>query len=57
VLVNNAAFQEHAAVARGHRRRALHETLDTNIGGYFRMARAALPHLKPGARRSSTPAR
>ena len=27
----------------------LHETLDTNIGGYFRMARAALPHLKRGA--------
>ena len=25
------------------------ETFDTNIGGYFRMARAALPHLKRGA--------
>jgi NAD(P)-dependent dehydrogenase (short-subunit alcohol dehydrogenase family) len=24
-------------------------TLETNIGGYFRMARAALPHLKKGA--------
>ncbi len=26
----------------------IQETLDTNIGGYLRMARAALPHLKRG---------
>lgn len=49
VLVNNAAFQEHAASLEDLDDRRLHETLDTNIGGYFRMARAALPHLKPGS--------
>jgi NAD(P)-dependent dehydrogenase (short-subunit alcohol dehydrogenase family) len=49
VLVNNAAFQEHAASLEDIDDRRLHETLDTNIGGYIRMARAALPHLKEGA--------
>ncbi len=48
VLVNNAAFQEHAASLEEIDDRRLQETLDTNIGGYFRMARAALPHLKRG---------
>jgi NAD(P)-dependent dehydrogenase (short-subunit alcohol dehydrogenase family) len=48
VLVNNAAFQEHAASLEDIDDRRLHETLDTNIGGYFRMARAALPHLQRG---------
>jgi NAD(P)-dependent dehydrogenase (short-subunit alcohol dehydrogenase family) len=49
VLVNNAAFQEHAASLEDIDDRRLRETLDTNIGGYVRMARAALPHLKAGA--------
>lgn len=49
VLVNNAAFQEHAASLVDLDDRRIHETLDTNIGGYLRMARAALPHLKNGA--------
>ena len=49
VLVNNAAFQEHAASLEDIDDERLHETLDTNIGGYLRMARAALPHLKQGA--------
>jgi NAD(P)-dependent dehydrogenase (short-subunit alcohol dehydrogenase family) len=49
VLVNNAAFQEHAASLEDIDDRRLHETLDTNLGGYFRMARAALPHLRSGA--------
>ena len=49
VLVNNAAFQEHAADLADLDDRRIQETLDTNIGGYLRMARAALPHLKPGA--------
>jgi NAD(P)-dependent dehydrogenase (short-subunit alcohol dehydrogenase family) len=49
VLVNNAAFQEHAESLEDIDDRRLHETLDTNLGGYFRMARAALPHLRPGA--------
>lgn len=49
VLVNNAAFQEHAASLEDLDDERIHETLDTNIGGYLRMARAALPHLKRGA--------
>ena len=49
VLVNNAAFQEHADALEAIDDERLQETLDTNIGGYLRMARAALPHLKPGA--------
>jgi NAD(P)-dependent dehydrogenase (short-subunit alcohol dehydrogenase family) len=49
VLVNNAAFQEHAVSLEEIDDRRLQETLDTNIGGYLRMARAALPHLKAGA--------
>ncbi|WP_457424461.1 SDR family oxidoreductase [Roseateles sp. P5_E7] len=49
VLVNNAAFQEHAASLEDIDDERLRETLDTNIGGYLRMARAALPHLKNGA--------
>lgn len=49
ILVNNAAFQEHADDLRDLDDRRLQETLDTNVGGYLRMARAALPHLKAGA--------
>ncbi len=48
VLVNNAAFQEHAQRLEDLDDERLMETLNTNIGGYFRMARAALPHLKEG---------
>lgn len=48
VLVNNAAFQEHASSLADIDDERLHETLDTNIGGYLRMARAASPHLKAG---------
>ncbi|MGQ3051537.1 MAG: SDR family oxidoreductase [Roseateles sp.] len=49
VLVNNAAFQEHASSLEELDDERMLETLDTNIGGYMRMARAALPHLKAGA--------
>lgn len=49
VLVNNAAFQEHADSLEDLDDERLRETLDTNIGGYMRMARSALPHLKRGA--------
>ncbi|KQY88873.1 SDR family oxidoreductase [Pelomonas sp. Root1444] len=49
VLVNNAAFQEHASSLEDLDDERIQETLDTNIGGYLRMARAALPHLKNGA--------
>ncbi len=49
ILVNNAAFQEHAQSLEDITDERLDETLRTNVGGYFYMARAALPHLKQGA--------
>jgi NAD(P)-dependent dehydrogenase (short-subunit alcohol dehydrogenase family) len=49
VLVNNAAFQEHANSLLDITDERLEETFRTNIFGYFYMARAALPHLKEGA--------
>ena len=49
ILVNNAAFQEHAGSLEDITEERLDETLRTNVHGYFHMARAALPHLKNGA--------
>lgn len=49
ILVNNAAFQEHAASLEDITDERLDETLRTNVHGYFNMARAALPHLQEGA--------
>ncbi len=49
VLVNNAAFQEHAASLADITDERLDETLRTNVGGYFFMARAAIAHLRRGA--------
>lgn len=49
LLVNNAAFQEHADSLLDLTEDRLDETFRTNIYGYFHMARAALPHLKRGA--------
>jgi NAD(P)-dependent dehydrogenase (short-subunit alcohol dehydrogenase family) len=49
ILVNNAAFQEHAATLEDITDERFDETLRTNVYGYFHMARAALPHLKPGS--------
>jgi NAD(P)-dependent dehydrogenase (short-subunit alcohol dehydrogenase family) len=49
VLVNNAAFQEHAGSLEEITEERLEETFRTNIFGYFHMAQAALPHLKEGA--------
>ncbi|WP_306591141.1 SDR family oxidoreductase [Geothrix sp. 21YS21S-4] len=49
VLVNNAAFQEHADSIEDITDERLEETLRTNVFGYFQMARAAMPHLKKGA--------
>ena len=45
ILVNNAAFQEHAAALEDITDEQLEQTFRTNIFGYFYMARAALPHL------------
>jgi NAD(P)-dependent dehydrogenase (short-subunit alcohol dehydrogenase family) len=49
ILVNNAAFQEHAHSLEDLTDERLEETFTTNILGYIRMARAALPHLKKGS--------
>jgi len=49
VLVNNAAFQQHCAALEDITDEQLQETLQTNIAGYFHMARAALPHMRRGA--------
>jgi NAD(P)-dependent dehydrogenase (short-subunit alcohol dehydrogenase family) len=49
VLVNNAAFQEHAQSLEELDDERLDETMRTNVYGYFHMARAALPHLKRGS--------
>ena len=49
VLVNNAAFQEHAESIEHITDERLEETMKTNIFGYFYMARAALKHMKKGA--------
>jgi len=48
VLVNNAAFQQHVSRLEDLSDEHLQETLQTNIAGYFHMARAALPHLPRG---------
>jgi NAD(P)-dependent dehydrogenase (short-subunit alcohol dehydrogenase family) len=49
VLVNNAAFQEHAASIEELSEERFDLTLKTNVYGYFHMAKAALPHLQAGA--------
>ena len=49
VLVNNAAFQEHADSLLDLTEERFDLTLKTNVYGYFHMAKAVLPHLKRGA--------
>ena len=49
VLVNNAAFQLHADRIEDLTDEHLDETLQTNIGGYFHMARVVVPHMGQGA--------
>ncbi len=49
VLVNNAAFQQHQPSLEEVTDEQWDRTFKTNIYAYFRMARAALPHLKPGS--------
>jgi len=48
VLVNNAAFQEHADSLEALSEEHLDMTMRTNVYGYFHMARAALAHLPRG---------
>ncbi len=49
ILVNNAAFQQHQKSLTELSDDQWDHTFKTNIYGYFRMAKAALPHLKPGS--------
>ena len=48
ILVNNAAFQEHVGSLEELTDEHLDMTMKTNIYGYIRMARAALPHMTRG---------
>jgi NAD(P)-dependent dehydrogenase (short-subunit alcohol dehydrogenase family) len=48
ILVNNAAFQEHAQSIEDISYEHFDRTLKTNLYGYFNMAKAAVPHLKEG---------
>lgn len=49
VLVNNAAFQIHAARFEDLTAKHFDETLKTNLYGYFYMAQAAVNEMKPGS--------
>lgn len=49
ILVNNAAFQEHAANLEDISDEHFDRTIKTNLYGYFYMSRAALPHLGQGS--------
>jgi NAD(P)-dependent dehydrogenase (short-subunit alcohol dehydrogenase family) len=49
VLVNNAAFQEHVMDFADLTEVHFDRTLKTNLYGYFHMAQAAVPHMKPGS--------
>jgi NAD(P)-dependent dehydrogenase (short-subunit alcohol dehydrogenase family) len=49
VLVNNAAFQLHVSRFEDLAEEQFDRTLKTNLYGYFHMAQAAVPHLKPGS--------
>jgi len=49
ILVNNAAFQEHAATIEELTETQFDLTIKTNLYGYFHMAKAALPHLGEGS--------
>jgi NAD(P)-dependent dehydrogenase (short-subunit alcohol dehydrogenase family) len=49
VLVNNAAFQNSQQDIEQISEEQWDHTFRTNIYGYFHMAKAAIPHLKPGS--------
>jgi len=49
VLVNNAAFQEHVDKFEDLTEKHFDRTLKTNLYGYFHMAKAAVPHMRPGS--------
>ena len=49
ILVNNAAFQQHAESLEELTYEHMDRTFQTNLYGYFNMARAVLPHLGEGS--------
>ncbi|TIW35330.1 MAG: SDR family oxidoreductase [Mesorhizobium sp.] len=49
VLVNNAAFQIHSTDFTDLTEEHFDTTLKINLYGYFHMAQAAVPHMKPGS--------
>lgn len=49
ILVNNAAFQEHVSDFEDLTEEHFDRTLKTNLYGYFHMAKAAVPHMRPGS--------
>jgi NAD(P)-dependent dehydrogenase (short-subunit alcohol dehydrogenase family) len=49
VLVNNAAFQEHVNDFEDLTEAHFDRTIKTNLYGYFHMAKAAIPQMKPGS--------
>jgi len=49
ILVNNAAYQQHQKSLDDLTEEQWDRTFQTNIYAYFRMAKAALPHLKKGS--------
>jgi NAD(P)-dependent dehydrogenase (short-subunit alcohol dehydrogenase family) len=48
ILVNNAAFQEHANKLEDISDEHFDRTIKTNLYGYFNMAKAAIPRMKKG---------
>ena len=49
ILVNNAAYQHHQTRIEDVTDEQFERTFRVNIFGYFYMARAAVPHLRPGS--------
>jgi NAD(P)-dependent dehydrogenase (short-subunit alcohol dehydrogenase family) len=49
VLVNNAAFQEHVNDFEDLSEAHFDRTIKTNLYGYFHMAKAAVPQMRPGS--------
>jgi len=49
ILVNNAAFQIHTVDFTELTEEQFDQTLKTNLYGYFHMAQASVPHMKPGS--------
>jgi NAD(P)-dependent dehydrogenase (short-subunit alcohol dehydrogenase family) len=49
ILVNNAAYQQHQKSIEDLSEDQWDRTFKTNIYGYFRLAKAAVPHLKKGS--------